>query len=114
MLEAVRDFRDATGRQIGVKPAGGIRTSKDAIGYHARVQLERLDRGQTLKTQIDYPVQTWAFGDSLTAMANTNAVASNAPRFVPEDNINFFHGQNQAACISCGLARLRRGRSSTQ
>lgn len=33
MLEAVRDFRDATGRQIGVKPAGGIRTSKDAIKY---------------------------------------------------------------------------------
>jgi deoxyribose-phosphate aldolase len=31
MLEAVRDFRDATGRQIGVKPAGGIRTTKDAI-----------------------------------------------------------------------------------
>jgi deoxyribose-phosphate aldolase len=31
MLEAVRDFRDATGRQIGVKPAGGIRTSKDAL-----------------------------------------------------------------------------------
>ncbi|MGH3383975.1 MAG: deoxyribose-phosphate aldolase [Nocardioidaceae bacterium] len=31
MLEAVRDFRDATGRQVGVKPAGGIRTSKDAI-----------------------------------------------------------------------------------
>lgn len=33
MLEAVRDFRDATGTQIGVKPAGGIRTSKDAIKY---------------------------------------------------------------------------------
>ncbi len=33
MVEAVRDFRDATGRQIGVKPAGGIRTSKDAIKY---------------------------------------------------------------------------------
>jgi deoxyribose-phosphate aldolase len=31
MLEAVRDFRDQTGKQIGVKPAGGIRTSKDAI-----------------------------------------------------------------------------------
>jgi deoxyribose-phosphate aldolase len=31
MLEAVRDFRDLTGRQIGVKPAGGIRSSKDAI-----------------------------------------------------------------------------------
>jgi deoxyribose-phosphate aldolase len=33
MLEAVRDFRAATGRQVGVKPAGGIRTSKDAIKY---------------------------------------------------------------------------------
>lgn len=33
MLEAVRDFRELTGRMIGVKPAGGIRTSKDAIKY---------------------------------------------------------------------------------
>jgi deoxyribose-phosphate aldolase len=33
MLEAVRDFRDATSRQIGVKPAGGIRNTKDAIRY---------------------------------------------------------------------------------
>jgi deoxyribose-phosphate aldolase len=33
MLEAVRDFRERTGRQVGVKPAGGIRTTKDAIRY---------------------------------------------------------------------------------
>ena len=33
MLESVRDFREATGQMIGVKPAGGIRTSKDAIKY---------------------------------------------------------------------------------
>ena len=33
MLEAVRDFRETTGQMIGVKPAGGIRTSKDAIKY---------------------------------------------------------------------------------
>ena len=33
MLEAVRDFREATGQMVGVKPAGGIRTSKDAIKY---------------------------------------------------------------------------------
>ena len=31
MLEAVRDFYKLTGRKIGVKPAGGIRTTKDAI-----------------------------------------------------------------------------------
>lgn len=33
MLEAVRDFLAATGVQVGVKPAGGIRTSKDAIKF---------------------------------------------------------------------------------
>ena len=33
MLEAVRDFRAATGRQVGVKAAGGIRSAKDAIRY---------------------------------------------------------------------------------
>jgi deoxyribose-phosphate aldolase len=33
MLEACRDFRDATGRQVGMKPAGGIRTAKDAVKY---------------------------------------------------------------------------------
>jgi deoxyribose-phosphate aldolase len=33
MLEAVRDFRAATGTQVGVKPAGGIRTTKDALKY---------------------------------------------------------------------------------
>jgi deoxyribose-phosphate aldolase len=33
MLEAVRDFRSATGRMVGVKPAGGIRAAKDSIRY---------------------------------------------------------------------------------
>ena len=33
MLEAVRDFADQTGTRIGVKAAGGIKTSKDAIRY---------------------------------------------------------------------------------
>jgi deoxyribose-phosphate aldolase len=33
MLEAVRDFREQTGRMVGVKAAGGISTSKDAIRY---------------------------------------------------------------------------------
>jgi len=33
MLEAVRDFAETTGRLVGVKVAGGIRTSKDALRY---------------------------------------------------------------------------------
>src|SRR5690606_34869585 len=33
MLEAVRDWYAMTGRLVGVKPAGGIRTTKDAIRH---------------------------------------------------------------------------------
>ena len=33
MLEAIRDFEKATGRAVGMKPAGGIRTAKEAIQY---------------------------------------------------------------------------------
>ena len=33
MLEVVRDWHAPTGEMVGVKPAGGIRTSKDAIKY---------------------------------------------------------------------------------
>ncbi len=33
MLEAIRDFEKATGRIVGMKPAGGIRTAKEAVQY---------------------------------------------------------------------------------
>ena len=33
MLEAIRDVYDETGRIVGMKPAGGIRTAKQAIQY---------------------------------------------------------------------------------
>ncbi len=33
MLEAIRDFHMRTGRIVGMKPAGGIRTAKEAISY---------------------------------------------------------------------------------
>jgi hypothetical protein len=35
------------------------------VGYNARTQLARLGRGEELITKLDYPVQTWTFGDSL-------------------------------------------------
>src|SRR5437870_1893095 len=33
MLDAIRDVHDETGRQVGMKPAGGIRQSKQAVQY---------------------------------------------------------------------------------
>ncbi len=32
--------------------------------YNATTQLARLDRGEELISKIDYPIQTWTFGDS--------------------------------------------------
>ncbi|WP_184570812.1 2-deoxyribose-5-phosphate aldolase [Streptomyces zagrosensis] len=44
MLEAVRDFHATIGVRVGVKPAGGIRTTKDAIKYLVMVN-ETLGEG---------------------------------------------------------------------
>ena len=45
-------------------------TAKDAarggtIGYHARIHLQRLDRGEAIKTRVPLPIQTWSFADDL-------------------------------------------------
>src|SRR3954462_13684325 len=37
MLEAIRDVHEETGRKVGMKPAGGIRNSKNAIQYLVQV-----------------------------------------------------------------------------
>jgi hypothetical protein len=40
-------------------------TNQNAIGYHARKNLARLDRGEKLPTELPYSVEVWAFGDDL-------------------------------------------------
>jgi putative membrane-bound dehydrogenase-like protein len=37
----------------------------DYNGYHARVQLARLERGEKLQMAVSYPIQTWTFGNQL-------------------------------------------------
>jgi len=44
MLQAVRDWAEQTGVIIGVKPAGGIKTAKDAIKYLVVVKEEAGER----------------------------------------------------------------------
>lgn len=38
------------------------------VGYHAKKNLARLDRGETLPTSIPYFVQSWAFDDRLAVV----------------------------------------------
>ncbi len=81
----------------------------DAIGYHARVNLARLDRKETLKAKVDYSVQSWEFGDSLAMVFLPgevvvdyslrlkreldglrlwiNAYANDAPCYIPSERV---------------------------
>jgi len=36
---------------------------KTVKGYYARLALDRIARGHAIPTELDYPVQTWAFGN---------------------------------------------------
>ncbi|HYC32598.1 MAG TPA: deoxyribose-phosphate aldolase, partial [Gemmatimonadales bacterium] len=44
MARAIRDFRERTGHLVGLKPAGGIRTAKDALDWLVLVKEELGDR----------------------------------------------------------------------
>ena len=43
MLRAIRDYRDATGFAVGFKPAGGLRTARDALNWQV-LMAEELGR----------------------------------------------------------------------
>lgn len=81
----------------------------DAIGHHARVNLARLDQGETLPTRIHYPIQTWLFGEQLAMVFLPgevvvdyslrlkreldrsrlwiNAYANDAPCYIPSERV---------------------------
>lgn len=40
MLRAIRDYRDATGHAVGFKPAGGMKSAKDALGWQILMREE--------------------------------------------------------------------------
>ena len=44
MARAIRDYRDRTGQVVGLKPAGGIRTAKDALDWLVLIKEELGDR----------------------------------------------------------------------
>jgi putative membrane-bound dehydrogenase-like protein len=81
----------------------------DPAGFHARTQLARLDRGESLLSEIDYAIQTWRFGDRLAIVFLpgevvvdyalrlkreldgrrlwVNAYANHCPGYVPSERI---------------------------
>src|ERR687898_2507118 len=72
MARAIRDYRERTGHLIGLKPAGGIRTAKDALDWLALVKDELGDRwlrpdlfrlgASTLLTDIERQLEHFVTG----------------------------------------------------
>ncbi|WP_262249635.1 hypothetical protein [Parapedobacter soli] len=52
------------------------KTDKTIKGYYARLALERLLRGGQLPTALDYPIQTWAFGEEMVMINMANEVVA--------------------------------------
>ena len=81
----------------------------DYAGYHARVNLAKLDRGEALPTNLTYSVQAWNFGNDLamiflsgevvvdyskrlktefdSARLWVNAYANDVPCYIPSERI---------------------------
>lgn len=38
MLQCIKEYHEATGRMVGFKPAGGVRTPEEAVGYYCLVK----------------------------------------------------------------------------
>ena len=103
---------DATGQAIPAKHVGGFATLSDRINDNSFAMY-----GATAGTNLRMIEGIWEIntGLQLADVESTNAVPQNAPRFVPEYNPNFFHGQGQVACIAChggGMSSLNHGYST--
>lgn len=72
MARAIRDYRERTGQLVGLKPAGGIRSAKDALDWLALVKDELGDRwlrpdlfrigASTLLTDIERQLEHFVTG----------------------------------------------------
>lgn len=94
---------------IPAKHVGGYVTLSDRIADTSLAMY-----GYSAGTNLRMIESIWqiATGFSLLDVQSSQAGAYVVPRFVPEYDPNFFHGQGQAACISChggGMSSLNHG-----
>lgn len=94
---------------IPVKHVGGYVTLSDKGGDNSFAMY-----GATAGTNLRMIEGMWQISTGLTLVDVQSSFASpqNAPRFIPENDPNFFKGDGQAACISChggGFASLNHG-----
>ncbi len=100
------------GVTIPQKHVGGYTTLSDRVNDNSFAMY-----GATAGTNLRMIEGIWEIstGLQLVDVESTDAIPQDAPRFVPEYNPNFFHGQGQTACIAChggGMSSLNHGYST--
>jgi putative membrane-bound dehydrogenase-like protein len=92
-LKPLNTSPEGTFREISLPleepPARGVweeQVRKNLKGHHfAGAMLEKLDRGETLDTEVIYPIQTWTFGSDLAMVfLGGEVVVDYAHRFYRE------------------------------
>jgi len=101
--------QDSTGAFIPVKHVGGYATLSDRPNDNSFAMF-----GATAGTNLRMIEGIWEIstGLELLDVASDSATVQQVPRFVPEYDPNFFHGEGQPACISChggGMSSLDHG-----
>lgn len=101
------------GGALPEKHVGGYVTLSDRINDNSFAMY-----GATAGTNLRMIEGIWEIATGLTLVDVGSASAGQAymaPRFIPENNPNFFHGQGQPACLSChggGMANIQHGYST--
>ena len=90
MLEAVRDWRELTGRMVGVKPAGGIRTSKDAIKFLVAVNEVAGHDGAWLSNEWFRFGASSLLNDLLLQRQRMSTGAYSGADYVPDDSPSLY------------------------
>jgi hypothetical protein len=102
----------ATDVAIPDKHVGGYVTLSDRPNDNSFAMF-----GATAGTNLRMIEGVWTISTGLQVIdfASSDALVQDVPRFVPEYDPNFFHGNGQNACISChggGVSSLNHGYST--
>nr|WP_244903784.1 deoxyribose-phosphate aldolase [Ornithinimicrobium cerasi] len=90
MLEAVRDWREQTGQMVGVKPAGGIRTSKEAIKFLVAVNEVAGHDGAWLSPEYFRFGASSLLNDLLLQRQRMSTGAYSGADYIPDDSPSLY------------------------
>jgi len=114
VVTAVNNANVTTARgPIPEKHVGGYMTLSDRASDNSFAMY-----GATAGTNLRMVEGIWQIATGLTLVDVESASAGRAymaPRFIPENDPNFFHGQGQTACLAChggGMSSLQHGYST--